>query len=144
MSVLIQLTDGVKSFGDQMLLDNANVTLYEDEKVGFIGRNGAGKSTLLNVLYGDIKPESGVITTSKQHTIGFLKHQEACLKNFFFISMFFPYFYVSLFTKERKENIFTTVNTVYMNITPYNSSIFWSTGPPLFAKGRCLYAVRLH
>ncbi|MFM8724134.1 MAG: ATP-binding cassette domain-containing protein, partial [Planctomycetaceae bacterium] len=46
MSVLLQLTDAVKSYGDQMLLDEASVTLYENVKVGFVGRNGAGKSTL--------------------------------------------------------------------------------------------------
>ena len=59
MSVLIQLTDGVKSFGDQMLLDSANVTLYENEKVGFIGRNGAGKSTLLKILSRITEPTHG-------------------------------------------------------------------------------------
>ncbi|MCA9038000.1 MAG: ATP-binding cassette domain-containing protein, partial [Planctomycetaceae bacterium] len=53
MSVLMQLVDGQKSYGDQQLLDNASVTLYENEKVGFIGRNGAGKSTLLRVLLGE-------------------------------------------------------------------------------------------
>ena len=43
MSVLIQLTDGIKSYGDQLLLDSTSVTLYEDEKVGFI-RGGHGRS----------------------------------------------------------------------------------------------------
>ena len=59
MSVLLQLVDGQKSYGDQQLLDSASVTLYEYIKVGFIGRNGAGKSTLLRVLLGEEELDSG-------------------------------------------------------------------------------------
>ena len=79
MSVLIQLTDGVKSFGDQMLLDNANVTLYEDEKVGFIGRNGAGKSTLLRVLLGDEELDSGSVMRSPNLRVGYLRQHDPFL-----------------------------------------------------------------
>ena len=47
--VLIQVTDAHKSYGGQVLLDAADLTIYDDLKVGFVGRNGAGKSTLLRV-----------------------------------------------------------------------------------------------
>jgi ATP-binding cassette subfamily F protein 3 len=79
MSVLIQLTDAEKSFGDQMLLDHTSVTLYEDEKVGFIGRNGAGKSTLLKVLLGEEELDSGSVSRSPHLRVGYLRQHDPFL-----------------------------------------------------------------
>lgn len=79
MSVLLQLIDGVKSYGDQQLLDGANVTLYEDIKVGFIGRNGAGKSTLLRVLLGDEELDSGTVMRSPHLRVGYLRQHDPFL-----------------------------------------------------------------
>jgi ATP-binding cassette subfamily F protein 3 len=79
MSVLLQLIDGVKSYGDQELLDEANVTLYEDVKVGFIGRNGAGKSTLLRVLLGDEELDSGSVVRSPNLRVGYLRQHDPFL-----------------------------------------------------------------
>ena len=44
MAVLMQLKNAHKSYGSQVLLDDAEVTVTEDVKVGFVGRNGAGKN----------------------------------------------------------------------------------------------------
>ena len=79
MSVLIQLTDAVKSYGDQELLDETSVTLYEDEKVGFIGRNGAGKSTLLRILLGEEELDSGQIARSPNLRVGYLRQHDPFL-----------------------------------------------------------------
>ena len=49
MASLLQITKASKSYGDQVLLDNAEATISDNVKVGFIGRNGAGKSTLLRI-----------------------------------------------------------------------------------------------
>lgn len=76
MSVLIQLNKGEKSFGDQLLLDDADVTLYEDVKVGFVGRNGAGKSTLLKVLLGDEELDSGEVVRSPNLQVGYLRQHD--------------------------------------------------------------------
>ena len=79
MSVLLQLTDAVKSYGDQMLLDDASVTLYENVKVGFVGRNGAGKSTLLRVLLGEEELDSGQVSRSPHLRIGYLRQHDPFL-----------------------------------------------------------------
>ncbi|TWT58831.1 putative ABC transporter ATP-binding protein YheS [Thalassoglobus neptunius] len=76
MSVLLQLVKGEKSYGDQMLLDQADVTLYENVKVGFVGRNGAGKSTLLRVLLGEEDLDSGEIIRSPDLRIGYLRQHD--------------------------------------------------------------------
>lgn len=76
MSVLLQLTDGVKSYGDQMLLNEASVSLYEGAKVGFVGRNGAGKSTLLKVLLGEEELDSGSVSRSPSLRVGYLRQHD--------------------------------------------------------------------
>lgn len=76
MSVLLQLIKGEKSYGDQLLLDNADVTLYENVKVGFVGRNGAGKSTLLRVLLGDEELDSGEVIRSPNLNVGYLRQHD--------------------------------------------------------------------
>jgi len=50
------------SGGDFLVLDNINLTLYEDEIVCLLGRSGAGKSTLLRSISGLIQPSEGKIT----------------------------------------------------------------------------------
>lgn len=76
MAVLIQVRDAHKRFGDQILLDGAELSLVDDVKVGFIGRNGAGKSTLLKVLLGDEDVEKGEVTHHPSLRIGYLRQHD--------------------------------------------------------------------
>src|SRR4051794_4975599 len=52
MATLLQITKASKHYGDQVLLDEADATIGDNVKVGFIGRNGAGKSTLFRIILG--------------------------------------------------------------------------------------------
>ena len=76
MAVLIQVRDAHKRFGDQVLLDGAEVSLTDDEKVGFVGRNGAGKSTLLRVLLGEEELERGEVIHYPSLRIGYLRQHD--------------------------------------------------------------------
>ncbi|MFG0265780.1 MAG: ABC-F family ATP-binding cassette domain-containing protein [Rhodopirellula sp. JB055] len=76
MAVLIQLRDAEKRFGDQVLLDGANVSLVDDVKVGFVGRNGAGKSTLLRILLGEEEVERGEVIHHPNLRIGYLRQHD--------------------------------------------------------------------
>ena len=76
MATLLQLRNAHKSFGDQILLDDAEVTLTDDTKVGFIGRNGAGKSTLLRILLGEEELDGGEVTRSKKLRVGYLRQHD--------------------------------------------------------------------
>ncbi len=60
MSVL-RLQQVSLHFGDQILLDRADLQLEAGERVCLVGRNGAGKSTLLKLLDGEIRPDSGEV-----------------------------------------------------------------------------------
>lgn len=60
-TVVIQMKDIVKKFGNFTANDHINLTVYKGEVHAILGENGAGKSTLMNVLYGMFKPTSGQI-----------------------------------------------------------------------------------
>ncbi len=79
MASLIQITRACKSYGDQMLLDNAEATISDDVKVGFIGRNGAGKSTLLRVILGEEELDSGEVIRHPSLRLGYLRQHDPFL-----------------------------------------------------------------
>ena len=76
MAVLLQIRNAHKSYGDQVLLDNAEATITDDRKVGFIGRNGAGKSTLLKILLGDESLDSGDVIRHPKLSVGYLRQHD--------------------------------------------------------------------
>jgi len=76
MAVLLQVRDAHKRFGDQVLLDNAELSLVDDKKVGFVGRNGAGKSTLLRVLMKEEELEKGEVSHHPSLRIGYLRQHD--------------------------------------------------------------------
>ena len=55
-----------KAQGEVLVLDGVNVTLYEGEIVGLLGRSGSGKSPLLRIICGLIEPSSGSVTYKGQ------------------------------------------------------------------------------
>jgi len=79
MAVLMQLKNAHKSYGSQVLLDDAEVTLIEDVKVGFVGRNGAGKSTLLRILLGEEELERGEVIRHPRLRLGYLRQHDPFL-----------------------------------------------------------------
>lgn len=61
LNTLISLTDVQLAFGHHPLLDHADFSIQEGERIGLIGRNGAGKSSLLRLLDGRNQPDDGDI-----------------------------------------------------------------------------------
>ena len=76
MTVLLQIKGACKSYGEQVLLDDAEATITDDGKVGFVGRNGAGKSTLLRVLLGDEELEKGEVIRHPRLRLGYLRQHD--------------------------------------------------------------------
>jgi ATP-binding cassette subfamily F protein uup len=48
-----------KRFGEQVVLDGAELILQRGERIGLVGPNGVGKTTFLRVLLGELEPDSG-------------------------------------------------------------------------------------
>jgi ATP-binding cassette subfamily F protein 3 len=76
MAVLFQIRNAYKSYGDQVLLDNAEATITDDAKIGFVGRNGAGKSTLLRVLLGEEELDAGEVIKHPNLRVGYLRQHD--------------------------------------------------------------------
>ena len=79
MASLLQITQAHKSYGDQVLLDDAEATISDNVKVGFIGRNGAGKSTLLRILLGEEELDSGEVLRHPTLRLGYLRQHDPFL-----------------------------------------------------------------
>jgi ATP-binding cassette, subfamily F, member 3 len=79
MAVLLQIKNACKSYGHQVLLENAEATIIDDAKVGFVGRNGAGKSTLLRILLGEEELDSGEIIRHPKLRLGYLRQHDPFL-----------------------------------------------------------------
>ncbi|EIZ77681.1 ABC transporter related protein [Novosphingobium sp. Rr 2-17] len=47
--------------GGHLVLEDVNLTLYQNEVVGLLGRSGSGKSTLLRSIAGLIRPRQGTV-----------------------------------------------------------------------------------
>ncbi len=60
------------SFGSAALLDHAEFSIDEGERLCLLGRNGSGKSTLLKIVDGLIKPDDGTIRKQKHLRISML------------------------------------------------------------------------
>jgi ATP-binding cassette subfamily F protein 3 len=63
------------SRGTKILLNKANVSLYEKQKIGLIGHNGCGKSTLFDFLLGKLIADTGEYLINPQLSISHLSQQ---------------------------------------------------------------------
>ena len=58
---LIQLKNVTKRFGDRVILDEIDISIYEGETTTIIGKSGVGKSVTLKHIIGLIEPDKGEI-----------------------------------------------------------------------------------
>ena len=61
------------SIGIQQILNNAEFTVHEGERIGLIGRNGCGKTTFMKLLtQEDLATENGKIARKKNLRVGYM------------------------------------------------------------------------
>ncbi len=58
---LIEFRNVTKGFGKKTVLDNINLSIYENQVTTIIGKSGSGKSVLLKHIIGLLKPDEGTI-----------------------------------------------------------------------------------
>jgi ABC transport system ATP-binding/permease protein len=63
------------SVGEQVLLDNASLTVHEGERIGLVGRNGCGKSSFLKIVNGREKSDDGLVMYKKNLTSSYLSQE---------------------------------------------------------------------
>ncbi len=58
---VIEVTDLVRRFGHQVVLNGVNLQIHRGETMVIMGGSGSGKSTLLRHMIGSLQPDSGSI-----------------------------------------------------------------------------------
>jgi ATP-binding cassette ChvD family protein len=71
-SVVIEVGDLVKGFGDRVLIDDLSFTLPRNGIVGIVGPNGAGKTTLFKTLVGMEQADSGSVKVGETVSISYV------------------------------------------------------------------------
>ncbi|TNF24808.1 MAG: ABC-F family ATP-binding cassette domain-containing protein [Deltaproteobacteria bacterium] len=73
---MLTATNLSKTFGAQVLFEDANLQLNKGSRYGIVGANGSGKSTLLRIFTGAVEPSSGAIQIPKKVRVGSLTQDQ--------------------------------------------------------------------
>lgn len=57
------------------LLENCNLQIFSNQRVGLVGKNGSGKSTLFRLIRGVLKPDSGEVSFQSGKTVAFVEQE---------------------------------------------------------------------
>lgn len=78
--MIISVENLTKSFGQEEILKNVNMTVNEKGRYGLIGVNGAGKSTLLKIIMGTLEYDSGELVKKPNLTVGYLEQNNGLMR----------------------------------------------------------------
>ena len=70
---LLRIANGELAFGEEKILDKADLSVQTGERICLVGRNGAGKSTLMKVLMGLQNLDDGQILKSSTMQLAMLE-----------------------------------------------------------------------
>lgn len=76
MSTLINASNVVVRYNQQVVLDHATLAITEGDRLGLVGRNGCGKTTFLRVLAGLQTPDSGEVTRRRDLVVSYLAQDQ--------------------------------------------------------------------
>jgi len=71
----LKATNISKSYGENQVLNNINLSIDRGEKVALIGQNGVGKSTLIKILMGYIEADSGEVVRDSELKVGYYSQE---------------------------------------------------------------------
>jgi ATP-binding cassette ChvD family protein len=78
-SLVIEVENLVKGYGDRLLIDNLSFSLPRNGIVGIIGPNGVGKTTLFKTIVGLEKPDSGTVRIGETVKLAYVDQQRSGL-----------------------------------------------------------------
>ena len=75
--MILSVSNIHKSFNEIPVLKNVSFHIEEYDKTAIVGINGAGKTTLLRIIMGELSADEGIVTVSREKTIGYLSQHGA-------------------------------------------------------------------
>ncbi len=75
--MILSVSNIQKSFNEVPILKNVSFHIEDNEKAAIVGINGGGKTTLLRIIMGELPADDGLVTFSKDKTVGYLSQHEA-------------------------------------------------------------------
>ncbi|CAN5622953.1 ABC transporter ATP-binding protein [soil metagenome] len=72
---IIEIRNLAKSFGDQVVLKNVNLSLFKEENLVVLGKSGTGKSVLIKCIVGLMYPDEGEIIVFGKNIIAIKKKE---------------------------------------------------------------------
>lgn len=75
--MILSVSNINKSFNEVPILKNVSFHIEDYDKAAIVGINGAGKTTLLRIIMGELIPDDGLVTVSRDKSIGYLSQNEA-------------------------------------------------------------------
>lgn len=85
---IIKIEQLAAGYEDKQVLNDVNLTVYDDDYLGIIGPNGGGKTTLMRIILGLMKPTEGHVRyfkngeEVKEITMGYLPQYNDLDKQF--------------------------------------------------------------
>ena len=79
--VVLELKRIAKSYGEQAVLSDMNLTIQRGDRVALLGPNGTGKTTLVKLMAGVLDPESGQRSLGSGVSIAYFAQQQLELLN---------------------------------------------------------------
>jgi ATP-binding cassette ChvD family protein len=76
-SVVVEVSNLVKGFGDRCLFENLSFSLPRNGIVGVLGPNGVGKTTLFKMIIGEERPDRGTIRIGETVRISYVDQDRA-------------------------------------------------------------------
>ena len=76
MRTVIQASGLHKHYGPKAILEDAEVAIREDHRLGVIGRNGAGKSTFCRMILGEEQADAGSIKLHADLRLAYLEQKD--------------------------------------------------------------------
>ena len=72
---MLKLSKVNKLFGGLHAVNDVSINVEKGSITGLIGPNGAGKTTLFNIIAGNLKPSSGMISLNNENITGLYPHE---------------------------------------------------------------------
>ena len=82
MKEIVRISSVSAGYGDDVVIKNVDLSIYEFDYLGLIGPNGGGKTTLLKVILGLIKPVSGEVKVNIGNSLGYVPQAKFIDKRF--------------------------------------------------------------